>query len=215
MTGGPPGQDVASLLAGVRLIPVITLQDPAQAAPLAEALKAGGLPCAEVTLRTDAAEDAIRIMSQDPDMLVGAGTVLSENQAERAIAAGSRFIVTPGFSSKVVRACQDRSVPVIPGAVTATEITAALDEGVRVVKFFPAATMGGTAALRALAGPFPMVRFIPTGGVTPGNMAEYLGLSCVLAVGGSWVVAPDLLASGNYAEVTRRASDAVSRAGGA
>jgi len=213
MTGGPPGQDVARLLARVRLIPVITIQDAAQAEPLAEALKAGGLPCAEVTLRTDAAEEAIRIMSQDPDMLVGAGTVLSENQAERAIAAGSGFIVTPGFSGKVVRACQDRSVPVIPGAVTATEIGAALDAGVRVVKFFPAATMGGPAALRALAGPFPMVGFVPTGGVTAGNMAEYLGLSCVLAVGGSWVVAADLLASGNYAEVTRRASEAVSLAG--
>jgi 2-dehydro-3-deoxyphosphogluconate aldolase/(4S)-4-hydroxy-2-oxoglutarate aldolase len=213
MTGGPPGQDVAGLLAGVRLIPVITIQDAAQAEPLAEALKAGGLPCAEVTLRTGAAEEAIRIMSQDPDMLVGAGTVLNENQAERAIAAGSGFIVTPGFSGKVVRACQDRSVPVIPGAVTATEIGTALDGGIRVVKFFPAATMGGPAALRALAGPFPMMRFVPTGGVTAGNMAEYLGLSCVLAVGGSWVVAADLLASGNYAEVTRRASEAVSLAG--
>jgi 2-dehydro-3-deoxyphosphogluconate aldolase/(4S)-4-hydroxy-2-oxoglutarate aldolase len=213
MTGGSPGQDVARLLAGMRLIPVITIQDAAQAEPLAEALKAGGLPCAEVTLRTDAAEEAIRIMSQDPDMLVGAGTVLSENQAERAIAAGSGFIVTPGFSGKVVRACQDRSVPVIPGAVTATEIGTALDGGIRVVKFFPAATMGGPAALRALAGPFPMMGFVPTGGVTAGNMAEYLGLSCVLAVGGSWVVAADLLASGNYAEVTRRASEAVSLAG--
>ena len=213
MTGGSPGQDVAGLLAAVRLIPVVTIQDAAQAEPLAGALKAGGLPCAEVTLRTDAAEEAIRIMSQDPDMLVGAGTVLSENQAERAIAAGSGFIVTPGFSGKVVRACQDRSVPVIPGAVTATEIGTALDNGIRVVKFFPAATMGGPAALRALAGPFPMMRFVPTGGVTPGNMAEYLGLGCVLAVGGSWVVAADLLASGNYAEVTRRASEAVSLAG--
>jgi 2-dehydro-3-deoxyphosphogluconate aldolase / (4S)-4-hydroxy-2-oxoglutarate aldolase len=213
MTGVPPGQDVTGLLARVRLIPVITIEDAAQAEPLAEALKAGGLPCAEVTLRTDAAEEAIRIMSQDPDMLVGAGTVLSENQAERAIAAGSGFIVTPGFSGKVVRACQDRSVPVIPGAVTATEIGTALDNGIRVVKFFPAATMGGPAALRALAGPFPMMRFVPTGGVTPGNMAEYLGLGCVLAVGGSWVVAADLLASGNYAEVTRRAGEAVLLAG--
>jgi 2-dehydro-3-deoxyphosphogluconate aldolase / (4S)-4-hydroxy-2-oxoglutarate aldolase len=213
MTGGSPGPGVAALLARVRLIPVITILDAAQAEPLAEALKAGGLPCAEVTLRTDAAEEAIRIMSQDPDMLVGAGTVLSEDQAERAIAAGSGFIVTPGFSGKVVRACQDRSVPVIPGAVTATEIGTALDAGLRVVKFFPAATMGGPAALRALAGPFPMMRFVPTGGVTPGNMAEYLGLGCVLAVGGSWVVAADLLASGNYAEVTRRASEAVSLAG--
>jgi 2-dehydro-3-deoxyphosphogluconate aldolase/(4S)-4-hydroxy-2-oxoglutarate aldolase len=213
MTGGLPGQDLAGVLAGVRLIPVITLQDAAQAEPLAEALKAGGLPCAEVTLRTGAAEEAIRIMSRDPDMLVGAGTVLSQDQAERAIAAGSRFIVTPGYSAKVVRACQDRSVPVIPGAVTATEIGTALDAGVRVVKFFPAATMGGLAALRALAGPFPMMRFIPTGGVTAANMAEYLSLSCVLAVGGSWVVAADLLASGNYAEVTRRASEAVSLAG--
>ena len=139
--------------------------------------------------------------------------MLSENQAERAVAAGSGFIVTPGFSGKVVRACQDRSVPVIPGAVTATEIGTALDAGLRVVKFFPAATMGGLAALRALAGPFPMMRFVPTGGVTAGNMSEYLGLSCVLAVGGSWVVAADLLASGNYAEVTRRASEAVSLAG--
>lgn len=213
MTGGSPGQDVAGLLARVRLIPVITIHDAAQAEPLAEALKAGGLPCAEVTLRTDAAEEAIRIMSQDPDMLVGAGTVLSENQAERAVAAGSGFIVTPGFSGKVVRTCQDRSVPVIPGAVTATEIGTALDAGLRVVKFFPAATMGGLAALRALAGPFPMMRFVPTGGVTAGNMSEYLGLSCVLAVGGSWVVAADLLASGNYAEVTRRAGEAVSLAG--
>jgi 2-dehydro-3-deoxyphosphogluconate aldolase / (4S)-4-hydroxy-2-oxoglutarate aldolase len=207
------GQDVAGLLAGVRLIPVITLPDAAQAEPLAEALKAGGLPCAEVTLRTGAAEAAIRIMSEDPDMLVGAGTVLTQEQAERAIDAGARFVVTPGYSAKVVRTCQDRSVPVIPGAVTATEIGTALDDGVRVVKFFPAATMGGPAALRALAGPFPMVRFIPTGGVTPANMADYLGLSCVLAVGGSWVVAPDLLASGNYAEMTRRASEAVSLAG--
>jgi len=215
MTGGSPGQDVARLLAGARVIPVITIRDPAQAGPLAEALKAGGLPCAEVTLRTDAAEEAIRIMSQDPEMLIGAGTVLSKDQAERAVGAGARFIVTPGLSGKVVRSCQDRSIPVIPGAVTATEIGTALDEGVRVVKFFPAATMGGLAALRALAGPFPMMRFIPTGGVTAGNMAEYLGLSCVLAVGGSWVVAPDLLASDNYAEVTRRAGAAVSLAAGA
>lgn len=214
MTGGPPGSAVAGLFATVRLIPVITLQDAAHAGPLADALKAGGLPCAEVTLRTDAAEEAIRVMSQHPDMLVGAGTVLSQDQAERAIAAGARFIVTPGYSAKVVRVCQDRSVPVIPGAVTATEIGTALDDGIQVVKFFPAATMGGPAALRALAGPFPMVRFIPTGGVTPQNMAEYLSLSCVLAVGGSWVVAPALLASGNYAEVTRRAKDAMSLAGG-
>jgi 2-dehydro-3-deoxyphosphogluconate aldolase / (4S)-4-hydroxy-2-oxoglutarate aldolase len=215
MTGGPPGPDVAGLFAAVRLIPVITLPDAAQAEPLAAALKAGGLPCAEVTLRTDAAEEAIRVMSQDPDMLVGAGTVLSQDQADRAIGAGARFIVTPGYSARVVHACLDRSVPVIPGAVTATEIGTALDDGVRVVKFFPAATMGGPAALRALAGPFPMMRFIPTGGVTPGNMADYLALSCVLAVGGSWVVAPDLLASGNYGEVTRRAKDATSPAGGA
>jgi len=215
MTGTAPGPGVAGLFAAVRLIPVITLQDAAQAGPLADALKAGGLPCAEVTLRTDAAEEAVRIMSQDPDMLVGAGTVLGEDQAERAIGAGARFIVTPGLRGRVMRACQDRSVPVIPGAVTATEIGTALDDGVRVVKFFPAATMGGPAALRALAGPFPMMRFIPTGGVTAGNMADYLRLSCVLAVGGSWVVAPDLLASGNYAEVTRLAKQAVSLAGGA
>lgn len=215
MTGGGADPGVVELLAAARLIPVITLQDAADAAPLAEALKAGGLPCAEITLRTDAAGEAIRIMSQDPGMLVGAGTVLSPEQARRAIGAGARFVVTPGFSGSVVRACQEHSIPVIPGAVTATEIMAALDDGIGVVKFFPAATMGGPAALRALAGPFPMVRFIPTGGVTAGNMAGYLRLSCVVAVGGSWVAAPELLASGNYAEVTRRAKEAVSLAGGA
>lgn len=213
MTGGSPDPGVIGLLAAARLIPVTTLQDAAEAGPLAEALKAGGLPCAEIMLRTGAAEDAIRIMSRDPDMLVGAGTVLTPEQARRAIGAGARFVVTPGFSGSVVRTCQEHSVPVIPGAVTATEIAAALDAGIDVVKFFPAATMGGSAALRALAGPFPMVGFVPTGGVTAANMTDYLSLSCVTAVGASWVVAPELLASRNYAEVTRRASEAVSLAG--
>jgi 2-dehydro-3-deoxyphosphogluconate aldolase / (4S)-4-hydroxy-2-oxoglutarate aldolase len=215
MTGDSAGPGVIGLLAAARLIPVITLHDASEAEPLGEALKAGGLPCAEITLRTDAAEEAIRILSQDPDMLVGAGTALSPEQARRAIAAGARFVVTPGFSNSVVRACQEQSVPVIPGTVTATEITVALEAEISVVKFFPAGTAGGPAALRALAGPFPMVRFIPTGGVTAGNMADYLGLSCVMAVGGSWIVAADLLASRNYTEVTRRTKEAVSLVGGA
>lgn len=214
MSAATPIPSVIDLLVEARLIPVITIQEATEAESVARALKAGGLRCAEIMLRTDAAEDAIRIMSQDEDMLVGAGTVLSPDQVLRATSAGARFIVTPGFTSSIVRVCKECSVPAIPGAVTATEITAAIDEGISVVKFFPASTMGGPAALRALEGPFPMVRFIPTGGVTAENMVDYLRLTCVAAVGGSWVVSPELLEARNYAEVTRRVSAAVALVAG-
>jgi 2-dehydro-3-deoxyphosphogluconate aldolase / (4S)-4-hydroxy-2-oxoglutarate aldolase len=191
------------------VVPVVVVQDAKEAWPLAEALKAGGLRCAEVTFRSAAAAEAIRAMAEDPEVVVGAGTVLQAGQLEQAVEAGARFIVTPGFSREIVRLAQDASLPVFPGVATATEIQMALDEGVDVVKFFPAEPMGGVATLKALAGPFPMVRFIPTGGITAENLSRYLELKTVLAVGGSWMVAPALLAEGRFEEVRRLAAEAV------
>jgi len=209
MTPGPPAaEDVFGQLATMRVIPVVVLDDSAAAAPLAGALADAGLPCAEITLRTAAGEAAIAIMAQQPNLLVGAGTVLDAGQAERAAQAGARFIVSPGFDEEVVRRCQELSVPVLPGAATATEIQRARRAGLRVVKFFPAETLGGVAALDALSAPFPDMRFIPTGGISPGNLQSYLARSVVLAVGGSWMVPRQLIADRDWAQVTRLARDA-------
>ncbi len=201
-------------IAAARLVPVIVINDVAGAEPLARALKEGGLNCAEVTFRTDAAEEALRVMAEDPGMVVGAGTVLDEAQVDRALQAGARYIVTPGFNPRVVHLCQQRSVPIIPGVATATEVQMALDAGVEVVKFFPAEAMGGIATLKALSAPYPMVRFIPTGGITSRTLRGYLDLPCVAAVGGSWMVASELLISRNFIEVARLTSEAMSIAHG-
>jgi len=209
MTPGPSVTgDVFGQLATMRVIPVIVLDDSAAAAPLAGALADAGLPCAEITLRTAAGEAAISIMAQQRNLLVGAGTVLDAGQAEHAIEAGARFIVSPGFDEEVVRRCQELSVPVLPGAATATEIQRARRAGLRVVKFFPAETLGGVNALDALSAPFPDMRFIPTGGISPGNLKSYLARSAVLAVGGSWMVPRQLIADRDWAQVARLARDA-------
>jgi 2-dehydro-3-deoxyphosphogluconate aldolase/(4S)-4-hydroxy-2-oxoglutarate aldolase len=192
-----------------RVLPVVVLDDVARAEPLAAALARGGLRCAEVTFRTAAAAESIRIMAADPDLLVGAGTVLTPDQVDKAVDAGARFIVSPGFGPAVVRRSEERGVPVFPGVATATEIQMALDAGLSTVKFFPAEQLGGVAMIKALAAPFRAVRFIPTGGVTTANLASYLANPAVLAVGGTWMVAPDLLAAGDWAEVTRRTRAAV------
>jgi 2-dehydro-3-deoxyphosphogluconate aldolase / (4S)-4-hydroxy-2-oxoglutarate aldolase len=205
-------QDAEQTIAAVRVLPVVVLDDAAAAGPLADALAAGGLPCAEITFRTSAAADAIKIMAARPDLTVGAGTVLTPAQADQAVEAGARFIVSPGFSPSVVRRCQDLGVPVFPGVATATEIQMALDAGVGTVKFFPAEQLGGLAMIKALAAPFRSVRFIPTGGVTTDNMRAYLANPAVLAVGGTWMVAADLLAGGRWDEVARRAAAAVKEA---
>lgn len=207
--------DVLWTIAATRLLPVVVLEDAASAEPLAAALTAGGLRAIEVTFRTAAAADAIRAMAERPDLLVGAGTVLTPAQVDQAAEAGARFVVSPGFSPAVVRHCQERGLPVFPGAATATEIQMALDAGLETVKFFPAEQLGGAAMIKALAAPFRSVRFIPTGGVNTDNLADYLALPSVLAVGGTWMVAPALLAAGRWAEVTRLTSAAVaaSRAG--
>jgi 2-dehydro-3-deoxyphosphogluconate aldolase / (4S)-4-hydroxy-2-oxoglutarate aldolase len=201
--------EVVGRISALRLVPVVVMRDARDAPPLAEALKAGGLGCAEITFRSAAAVEAIRAMAQDPDMVVGAGTVLRPTQLEQALEAGAKFIVTPGFSAEVVKLARAASVPVFPGVATPTEIQMALEEGVEDVKFFPAEAMGGVVTLKALAGPFPTVRFIPTGGINAGRLAQYLELKSVLAVGGSWMVAPDLLADGRFDEVRRLAAEAV------
>lgn len=192
-----------------RILPVVVLEDAAAAGALAGALVDGGLRSVEVTFRTDAAADAIRAMSERPDLLVGAGTVLTPDQVDRAVAAGARFVVSPGFGPAVVRRCQDLGVPVFPGVASATEIQLALDAGLRTVKFFPAEQLGGLAMIKALAAPFRAVRFIPTGGVNTENLPGYLAHPAVLAVGGTWMVAPALLAAGRWDEVTRLTRAAV------
>jgi 2-dehydro-3-deoxyphosphogluconate aldolase/(4S)-4-hydroxy-2-oxoglutarate aldolase len=202
------------ILGGARIVPVIVLDDADAAQPLAEALLRGGLRAAEVTFRTPAAELALRRMAQVPGLLVGAGTVVDPNQVDVAVEAGARFIVSPGLSRTVVERAQQHGVPVFPGVATATELMAALDLGVRLVKFFPAETLGGVAALKALAAPFPGVRFIPTGGITATSAASYLALPYVAAIGGSWMVASALVADRQFGEVERLAAEAVAASGG-
>jgi len=171
-----------------RVIPVITVADVADAVPIAEALVAGGLPVAEVTFRTAAAADAIRAMRRVAGITVGAGTVLDVAQLDAALAAGAEFVVSPGLAAEVVTRCQSRGVPVLPAAITPTEVMACLRLGVDVIKFFPAEAAGGLATLKALSGPFPGVRFVPTGGVRQESLADYLAAPNVAAVGGTWLV---------------------------
>lgn len=184
-----------------RIVPVVVLDDAGQAAPLASALVEGGLPVAEVTFRTAAAADAIRVIAARGDVLVGAGTVLTAEQVDAAVAAGAGYIVSPGLSRAVVERCAHHGVPALPGAVTATEVQAALELGCSTLKFFPAGTSGGPAAIRALAAPFGQVRFVPTGGVGAANLADYLSIPVVVAVGGSWMVPRAAIASGDWATI--------------
>lgn len=192
-----------------RLIPVVVLDEVGQAEGLADALVSGGLPVAEVTFRTPAAPEAIAVMRQHEDLLVGAGTVLNIEQADRAISAGAQFVVSPGLDPAVVKHCQSLEVPVLPGAVTATEVQQALALGLSTVKFFPAETSGGARAIGALAAPFGQVSFVPTGGVGPKNLADYLALDCVAAVGGSWMVPRNLIAAGDFDAICALVKEAV------
>nr|WP_152231632.1 bifunctional 4-hydroxy-2-oxoglutarate aldolase/2-dehydro-3-deoxy-phosphogluconate aldolase [Georgenia ruanii] len=204
--------DPLSALAAARLVPVVVLDDAAHAAPLAAALVAGGLPVAEVTFRTAAAADAIAAMAARGDILVGAGTVVTPAQVDQAADAGATYVVSPGLSRAVVERCRERGVLALPGAVTASEVQAALELGLDTVKFFPAGTSGGAAAIKALAAPFGQVRFVPTGGIGPANLHEYLAVPAVAAVGGSWMVPRDLVAAGDFAAITELTADAVALA---
>ncbi|GAA1976433.1 bifunctional 4-hydroxy-2-oxoglutarate aldolase/2-dehydro-3-deoxy-phosphogluconate aldolase [Isoptericola halotolerans] len=204
-----PADTLASLKKH-RLVPVVVVDGADQGVRLAEALADGGLPVAEITLRTAGGLEAIRAVARDrPDVVVGAGTVTHATQVDAVVDAGARYIVSPGLSRHVVERAQHHGVPVLPGVATPTEIMAALDLGVETVKLFPASVVGGPAALKAFAAPFPDLRFVPTGGVSATNLGEYLALKPVLAVGGSWMVAKSLVDAGDWAEITRLTTEAV------
>jgi 2-dehydro-3-deoxyphosphogluconate aldolase/(4S)-4-hydroxy-2-oxoglutarate aldolase len=197
-------------LRDVGIVPVVQLSQPADAIPLAEALLRAGLPCMEITFRTDAAAEAIGLVrSRIPEMLVGAGTVLTAAQADAASVAGAAFVVAPGLNPRVIAHCLARGITIVPGVCTPSEIEQALSCGLQLVKFFPAAPAGGVPYLRALAGPYPMMRFIPTGGITADNLADYLGLPTVAACGGTWLAQPDALADRDFARVEHIAREAV------
>lgn len=204
-------QEILETLGHLGVVPVIEIERADDAVPLGKALIAGGLPCAEITFRTTAAEEAIRrIASELPDIVIGAGTVLSVEQAEKAVAAGARYIVSPGFDPKVVDWCLTHNVAVTPGVATPTEINMALDKGLNILKFFPAEALGGFKTLKAIAAPYGGVKFIPTGGISSKNLADYLSLRAVHACGGSWLVASNLISASEFAEITRLTKEALS-----
>ena len=192
-----------------RIIPVVVIDDAATAATLGDALVDGGLPLAEITFRTSAAPDTISTLADRGDLIVGAGTITSVSDVDAAVQAGASFLVSPGLSQAVVERAAEHNILIIPGAVTATEVQRAVEWGVRTIKFFPAETSGGIAAIRALSAPFPAVSFIPTGGVTAMNLADYLALPSVVAVGGSWMVERSLIAARNVNAMTQRTTDAL------
>lgn len=201
---------ILQTLGTIGLVPVVKIEDATKAADLAKALIDGGLPCAEVTFRTAAARDAIAAITEKyPDMLVGAGTVLTIENAEKAIAAGAKFIVSPGFNPTVVDYCISKKIPVVPGVNNPSGVEAGLEKGLEVLKFFPAEASGGVAMLDALAGPFAHVQFMPTGGIELKNLADYAKRSNVLAIGGSWMVKADLIESSDWETISRLCREAV------
>lgn len=191
------------------IVPVVVLNDVKNAVPLAQSLINGGLPCAEVTFRTEAAQQSIAEISKHfPQMFVGAGTVLTTEQVDRAVDAGAKFIVSPGFNPKVVEYCIKKGYPVTPGIMTPTELEMALEFGLDVVKFFPAENAGGLKMIKAMAAPYTKMKFMPTGGINPQNLREYLQCDKILACGGSWMVKGDLINSGNFAEIEKLTKEA-------
>ena len=201
--------DVTDVLRGTRVVPVAVIDDADSAGALGEALVAGGIDIIEVTLRTEAGLKALAALAGVPAMRTGAGTVLSPAQADAAIDAGATFLVSPGLSVPVVERALERGVPIIPGVATPSDLMTAYNLGLDVVKFFPAGVLGGPSAIRALAAPFPAMRFVPTGGIGPSNVADYFAVPSVLAVGGSWMVERSLIAAGRWGEITTRSAEAV------
>ena len=195
------------------IVPVVVLNDSKDAEPLADALCEGGLACAEVTFRTKAAAESIKIMSEKhPEMLVGAGTVLTVEQVDEAVAAGAKFIVSPGLNSEVVKYCLDKNIAITPGVVTPSEMEQAIELGLNIVKFFPAEPSGGLSMIKAVSAPYTMLKFMPTGGINPGNVKEYLKSDKIFACGGSWMVKGDLVDAGDFdkiKELTKEAADIV------
>lgn len=207
--------DILEQLAGYGVVPVVVLNRAEDAQPLAEALCKGGLKCAEVTFRTDAAEESIRIMTENfPDMLVGAGTVLTVDQVDRAVAAGAKFIVSPGFDPEIVDYCLSKDILVLPGCITPSEVAQGVKRGLKVLKFFPAEQAGGLAMIKAMAAPYTNVKFMPTGGISAKNLEEYLSFDRIAACGASWMVKAELVDHKEYdkiAELTKEAVDLVKK----
>lgn len=194
----------------IGIVPVVVLNDAKDAEPLAKALCEGGLPCAEVTFRTAAAEEAIKIMTEKfPEMLVGAGTVLTIEQVDRAVAAGAKFIVSPGLNPRIVKYCVEKGILITPGCVNPSDVEQALENGLEVVKFFPAEPAGGLKMIKAMAAPYVDVKFMPTGGISPANIRDYLKYDRIVACGGSWMVKEDLVKAGDFAKITELTKEAV------
>ena len=202
--------EVLEKIQKIGIVPVVVLNDAKDAAPLAKALCDGGLPCAEVTFRTDAAEESIRIMAEQfPNMLVGAGTVLTTDQVDRAVAAGAKFIVSPGLNPKIVRYCVEKNIPITPGTTNPSDIEQAIECGLEVVKFFPAEPAGGINMIKAMAAPYTNMKFMPTGGINASNLKSYLDFPKIIACGGSWMVKGDLVAAGKFDEIEKLTREAV------
>ena len=202
--------EVLEKISKIGIVPVVVLDDAKDAEPLAEALIKGGLPCAEVTFRTAAAEESIRIMAQKfPEMLVGAGTVLTTEQVDRAVNAGAKFIVSPGLNPKIVKYCIEKGVPVTPGTSNPSDVEAAIELGLDVVKFFPAEAAGGLNMIKYMAAPYTQMKFMPTGGINAKNICDYLAFDKIIACGGSWMVKKDLVAAGKFDEIQALTEEAV------
>lgn len=196
----------------IGIVPVIALGDAKDAEPLAKALCEGGLPCAEVTFRTAAAEDSIRIMAEKfPEMLVGAGTVLTTEQVDRAVNAGAKFIVSPGLNPKVVAYCTSKNIPIVPGCANPSDIEQALELGLEVVKFFPAEAAGGLNMIKAMSAPYTSVKFMPTGGINANNLIDYLNFGKIVACGGSWMVSKDMVSAGEFDKIAKLTNEAVTK----
>lgn len=192
------------------VVPVVVLEDAKDAVPLVEALVKGGLPCAEVTFRTDAAEESIRLMCEKyPEMLVGAGTVLTTEQVDRAVAAGAKFIVSPGFDAEIVDYCLEKEIPVLPGCITPSEVAQAVKRGLKTVKFFPAEQAGGLPMIKAMAAPYTMLKFMPTGGISTKNLKDYLGFDKIICCGGSWMVKRDMIRNKEFDKIAEMTKEAV------
>ena len=202
-------KSIEELFAELKVVPVVVLDDAKDAEPLAKALGEGGLPCAEVTFRTEEAAESIRIMTEVyPDMLVGAGTVLTTEQVDKAVESGAKFIVSPGFDPEIVDYCIEKNIPVFPGCISPSEVAQAVKRGLKVVKFFPAEQSGGLAMIKAMAAPYNMLKFMPTGGINTKNLKDYLACDKILCCGGSWMVKGDMIKAGEFEKIKKLTREA-------
>ena len=211
-------KDITERFEKLGVVPVVVLEDAKDAVPLATALVEGGLPCAEVTFRTEAAEESIRLMTEKfPEMLVGAGTLLTVEQVDAAVRAGAKFIVSPGFDAEIVDYCIKNEIPVFPGCISPSEVAQAVKRGLKVVKFFPAEPAGGISMIKAMAAPYVGIKFMPTGGINAKNLEEYLSCDKIICCGGSWMVKGDLVKAGEFDKIreltaeVRKLADSIRR----